>query len=83
TAGGTDGKYYWIIFSSNRTGITPVKSRYGPMRTVEISQLYMAPVVLNEFNKPTSYPAIYLWNQPKDSVNTTPAWSTFMIPTVK
>ncbi|MEO8214812.1 MAG: hypothetical protein ABI560_16545 [Myxococcales bacterium] len=83
TAGGTEGKYYWIIFSSNRAGIPPVKSQYGPMRTVEISQLYMAPVVMNEFNVPTSYPAIYLWNQPTDSVNTTPAWSTFTIPPVQ
>jgi hypothetical protein len=50
--------------------------------TITISQLYMAPVVVTETGI-NSYPAIYLWNQPTDQVNTTPAWSTFEIPPVQ
>jgi hypothetical protein len=83
TSGGTEGQYYWIIFSSNRAGYPPVKSANGPMRTIEISQLYMAPVIMDETRIPLSYPAIYLWNQPADSVNTTPAWETFTIPPIE
>ena len=36
-----------------------------------ITPLYLAPVIQDEFGI-TSYPAILLWNQPTDSVNTTP-----------
>ncbi len=82
-AGGAEGRYYWIIFSSNRAGYAPVKSQYGAMRSVEISQLYMAPVIMSETQVPISYPAIYLWNQPTDTVNTTPAWETFTIPPIQ
>jgi hypothetical protein len=81
--GGAEGRYYWIIFSSNRAGYAPVKSQYGAMRSIEISQLYMAPVIMSETQIPISYPAIYLWNQPTDSVNTTPAWETFTIPPIQ
>lgn len=74
------GTYYWLIFSSNRADLTPVKSlRDG--KTRQISQLYMAPVLQTEAGI-QSFPAIYLWNQPTDRVNTTPAWETFMIPPV-
>jgi hypothetical protein len=31
----------------------------------------------------TSYPAIYLWNQPNTTVNTTPAWQSFQLPPVE
>ena len=48
---------------------------------ITISQLYMAPVVVTEQGI-QQYPAIYLWNQPPNTVNTTPAWETFMIPPV-
>jgi hypothetical protein len=75
--------YYWIIFSSNRADIAPVRSLNGPMRSIQISQLYMAPVVIDGEFGISSYPAIYLWNQPTDSVNTTPAWETFTIPPIE
>jgi hypothetical protein len=72
--------YYWLIFSSIRAGLPPVKGM-GNDGLHQISQLYMAPVVLGETGF-ISYPAIYLWNQPTDRVNTTPAWATFEIPPV-
>ncbi len=28
----------------------------------------------------TTYPALYLWNQPSDEANHTPAWDVFKIP---
>jgi hypothetical protein len=73
--------YYWLIFSSNRAGLQPVTDVTGASH--QISQLYMVPVVIDETGNVGSYPAIYLWNQPIDRVNTTPAWETFMIPTVQ
>lgn len=81
--GGTEGTYYWIVFSSNRSDIPPVTSNYGSKRPIQISQLYVAPVIMNETGIPLSYPAIYLWNQPQDTVNTTPAWEVFQIPPVE
>ena len=79
----SDGTYYWIVFSSNRSDIPPIQSNFGPKRSIPISQLYVAPVIMNETGIALSYPAIYLWNQPKDTVNTTPAWETFQIPPVE
>jgi hypothetical protein len=70
-------KYYWMIFSSNRADIPPQASSTG--RQIKMSQLYLAPVVIDETQGINSYPAIYLWNQPTTSVNTTPAWETFEI----
>jgi hypothetical protein len=79
---GTGGKrYYWLIFSSTRIGLPPVTSTMGSKPSTVISQLYLAPVVVTE-QTIDSYPAIYLWNQPVDRVNTTPAWETFDIPIV-
>jgi hypothetical protein len=64
TAGKT---YYWLTFSSTRAGRAP--------------QLYVAPVVrLGDSDELTTYPALYLWNQPTDEGNHTPAWDTFQIP---
>ncbi len=80
-ATGPSGKYYWMIFSSNRANLPPGTSSKG--RTIQISQLYLAPVLISgEQFQVTSYPAIYLWNQPTNSVNTTPAWETFDIPII-
>lgn len=81
--GGSEGKYYWVVFSSNRADIPPVTSKYGAKRQIQISQLYIAPVIIPENGVPQSYPAIYLWNQPADTVNTTPAWETFMLPPIE
>jgi hypothetical protein len=78
---GSEGTYYWIIFSSNRADLPPGRSTMTN-RSIPISQLYMAPVIQSEFEI-FSYPAIYLWNQPTDSVNTTPAWETFTIPPIE
>lgn len=77
-ATGSNGTYYWMIFSSNRAGLPPGQSSAG--RTIQISQLYLAPILVGgEQFSVTTYPAIYLWNQPTNSVNTTPAWETFDI----
>jgi hypothetical protein len=67
--------YYWLIFSSWRDG-----GHYptgGP-----IAQLYMTAVTVDEINIVTNYPAVYLWNQPANSSNHTPAWDRFQIPDV-
>ena len=47
-----------------------------------IAQLYVAGVVQDEVGI-HSFPAIYLWNQPTDISNHTPAWDVFQIPTVQ
>jgi hypothetical protein len=76
--------YYWMIFSSNRYGIPPVTVRVeynGTTKVVEVSQLYVTAVVMDEVSI-TTYPAIYLWNQPQNRLNTTPAWENFNIPIV-
>ena len=57
--------YYWIIFSSTRSG--------NP-------QLYVAGVIKDETGLVTTTPALYLWNQPAAENNHTPAWDTFIIP---
>lgn len=80
-ASGPKGKYYWMIFSSNRANLPTGVSSKG--RTIQISQLYLAPILVGgEQFTVTTYPAIYLWNQPTTSVNTTPAWETFDIPVI-
>lgn len=79
---GSDGKYYWVVFSSNRADIPPVTSKYGAKRQIQISQLYIAPVIIPEIGPPQSYPAIYLWNQDPTTVNTTPAWESFQLPPI-
>jgi hypothetical protein len=58
--------YYWLIFSSTR-GL-----KKNP-------QLYVTGVV-TEAGKVTTYSALYLWNQPEDENNHTPAWDIFKIP---
>jgi hypothetical protein len=63
TAGGRT--YYWLIFSSTRSG--------NP-------QLYVAAVVKDETGLISTTPALYLWNQPAAENNHTPAWDTFSIP---
>ena len=75
-------RYYWIIFSSNRYGLAPVTtSAMGTTKIVQVSQLYITGVVV-EGNTIETYGAIYLWNQPKTRLNTTPAWEVFHIPPV-
>ncbi len=63
----TNGKrYYWVTFSSTR------EATGNP-------QLYITPVVDDGVTR-TTYPALYLWNQPADEHNHTPAWDNFDIP---
>lgn len=63
-----DGKtYYWLVFSSTRLG--------GKVR-----QLFMAPVVVDANGAVSAFKAVYLWNQPADESNHTPAWDVFAIP---
>src|SRR5581483_984796 len=65
TATATETKtYYWLTFSSVRVGGHP--------------QLFVAPLVV-EGGTLTSYPALYLWNQPAGEANHTPAWDLFQI----
>lgn len=60
--------YYWLIFSSRRSeGGNP--------------QLYATGLV-QEGDTLRSYPALYLWNQPAEESNHTPAWDVFDIPPV-
>ena len=58
--------YYFLTFSSRRLG-TP--------------QLYVTALV-DDGRRLTSYPALYLWNQPGDEGNHTPDWEEFNIPDV-
>jgi hypothetical protein len=74
-------RYYWMVFSSNRSDIPPFDAGAGKL--VPMSQLYLAAVVIDENGAIQSYPAVYLWNQPGDRVNTLPAWETFAIPVLR
>ena len=55
--------YYWLTFSSTRAG--------NP-------QLYVTPVLFDGTTIST-FPALYLWNQPAAENNHTPAWDDFSI----
>lgn len=59
-------RFYWITFSSRRS-------------TSQKPQLYMAPVLVDGEGKITTYPALYLWNQPQGEANHTPAWDLFQL----
>src|SRR5262249_3852543 len=59
--------YYWMIFSSTRD------KRGNP-------QLYMSGVVDDGAGHLATHGAVYLWNQPEEENNHTPAWDVFKIP---
>ncbi|HEX4453904.1 MAG TPA: hypothetical protein VH143_23730 [Kofleriaceae bacterium] len=65
---GNSKTYYWLTFSSTRN--SPI---LGPT-----PQLYVTPIV-DDGTTLTTYPALYLWNQPSDEHNHTPAWDFFEI----
>ena len=66
--GRANGKtYYWITFSSQRTGVP---------------QLYVTALVVDGAGKLSTYPALYLWNQPAAEGNHTPAWDHLKIPPI-
>lgn len=75
---GGRGIYYWLVFSSTRANLPPAMSSRG--RTIQVSQLYLAPIMIDDQFNLTTYPAIYLWNQPSNSVNTIPEWETAAAP---
>ncbi len=58
-------RYYWLTFSSTRSAAG------NP-------QLYVTPVV-DDGTTLSTYPALYLWNQPVGENNHTPAWDNFAI----
>jgi hypothetical protein len=77
-------QYYWMIFSSAREfpeQFQLPKDQYSPADT-RASQLYMTGIVVEQGKPPVSYPAVYLWNQTKNTSNLTPAWDEFQIPPV-
>jgi hypothetical protein len=61
--------YYWLTFSSKRTGSAN-------------AQLYITGLTVDRSGAITSYPALYLWNQPAADGNHTPSWDDFTIPPV-
>ena len=66
--GRANGKtYYWITFSSQRTGVP---------------QLYVTALVVDGAGQLSTYPALYLWNQPAAEGNHTPAWDHLQIPPI-
>jgi hypothetical protein len=66
--GHANGKtYYWITFSSQRTGV---------------AQLYVTALVVDAAGTPSTFPALYLWNQPAAEGNHTPSWDDFQIPPI-
>jgi hypothetical protein len=62
-------RYYWLTFSS-------VREANG------VPQIYVAPIVVDETGNTETFPALYLWNQPANEHNHTPAWDTFAIPPI-
>jgi len=61
--------YYWLTFSSKRFGTAN-------------AQLYVTAVVADASGRLTTYPALYLWNQPATDGNHTPSWDDFSIPPI-
>ncbi|HVJ16320.1 MAG TPA: hypothetical protein VM686_12850 [Polyangiaceae bacterium] len=74
--------YYWLIFSSGRAypeQFEAPKDDYSPPDT-HSSQLYIAGIVVQGSQIISDHPAVYIWNQSKDTTNLTPAWDDFQIP---
>ncbi len=62
--------FYWLTFSSTRS------EKGNP-------QLYVTAIVVTRgeaLQQISTYGALYLWNQPADENNHTPAWDNFQIP---
>jgi hypothetical protein len=80
-------RYYFLLFSSNRADIPPVDRKYPDPSgladgQIHVTQLYVSVVVDGGENGLRSYPAIYLWNQPTETLNMTPIWEKLAIPKV-
>ncbi len=83
--------YYWIIFSSSRDGALFNSSNLMAGGMVPTSQLYVTAVVDDGTGALTTYPALYIWNQPSTysgpesfngspQSNHTPTWEVVDIP---
>jgi hypothetical protein len=81
--------YYWLIFSSSRGGMlfNPSNLMDGN-NNLPTSQLYVTALVADGSGNLTTYPALYIWNQPTTSdsfngshqSNHTPVWEVVDIP---
>jgi hypothetical protein len=83
----TDGakRYYWLLFSSYQSDValTPYRDRNHDNRPVMEAQLYLTVVVqTGEGGAVQTFPGIYLWNQPTNTINATPIWEVLEIPVV-
>ena len=67
TTAGNGKTYYWMTFSSTRSGRP---------------QLYVAPMTTSAGTVEVDYPALYLWNQPSTDDNHTPSWDDYQIPPI-
>ena len=85
--------YYWIIFSSSRDGMLFNPSNLMAGGMVPTSQLYVTALVDDGSGTLTTYPALYIWNQPSTYTGTqsyngshqsnhTPTWEVVDIPPV-
>ncbi len=83
--------YYWLIFSSSREGRLFNPSNLMSGGQVPTSQLYATAVVDDGQGALTTYPALYIWNQPttytgtqsfngSNQSNHTPTWEVVDIP---
>src|SRR5262249_54288629 len=66
-----DQTYYWLTFSSTRGDDSTVPQLY--MTAISVDRRGPTPQIV-------SYGAIYLWNQPSNEHNHTPAWDVFELP---
>jgi hypothetical protein len=81
--------YYWLVLSSTRENIPFKAANLQNGVAGPTSQLYITGVTVDASGKITSYPALYLWNQPSTNSlhmpgnpqsNHTPIWETVEIP---
>jgi hypothetical protein len=72
TSGGRT--YYWLVFSSKRTGL------YPPAQPSPTNKLFLTPVTVEKDGTITTYAALYLWLQGDTEDNHTPAWDVFNTP---
>src|SRR5262249_10142615 len=84
--------HYWGIFSSSRVGLkfNPSNLKDGN-QNLPTSQLYVTAIVDDGTGKLTTFPALYIWNQPttytgsqawngNNQSNHTPTWEVVDIP---
>jgi len=83
--------YYWLIFSSSRLNLPFDATNFKmglPTPNEPTSQLYLTAIVDDGTGHLTTYPGVYIWNQPTTGLafpgsnqsNHTPLWDVVMIP---